>query len=312
MPIQQFPTDDAPAEQENFWDQSGAGALLKKRMAEDKHLDNEGKSLTVHKIRQLGFRFFPVKFFSEKLVAAYEDEWDNSFAPVVLDCLVKDRDDRKNGKAKAAKVIREMDTLFMRFPIKIFTEKLQQARADNPLPPKWPKSLARVHLKELVAAGFDRDNEGNELPIGQILEMDERFLLYPDFKTNLIKMRDTTIQLQLDADRDQIAINHHLQKHPPSTMDAPRIDIRGNLVQYPKWQGSAAKLLLLQDLLFLLDHDLLRGPDRIKPQTLHSSHYEYEKFPLKVFRQHIYQEFRSMKQTNWNNHQKREQLSKLK
>lgn len=125
-------------------------------------------------------------------------------------------------------------------------------------------------------------------------------------------MRKSINQLQLKADRDHRSICHHLEKYPPSLMDARRMDIKGNWIQYPKWQGSPAKLMLLHDLTYMLQHDLLRGPNQVKPKTLWLSSDEYQKYPLKVFREHMTQEIRSMKQTNWNNNQKEEKHSKLK
>jgi hypothetical protein len=303
-----------PDEQHNeAWYLTNAHDNLNSIMAEGKHLDAEGRSMTAQQVRQkCKFTFFPLKFFNAKLTDAYEKEWEDGIAPIVLDCLVKDREDRKDGRQRVVKQVREMHQLFKRYPIKIFEEKLKQARSENPLPPNWPKSLAKLHLGELIEVGFDRDDEGNELPHEEILDMDERFSLYPEFKTYLKQMRDRINTLQLNADRDQIAIQHHLLKYPPSSMDAPRLDIHGNMVQYPKWQGSVAKDMLLRDLTYMIEHDLLCGPNRITPNNLWLSDGEYKKYPLKVFREHIYQAIRSSKQTNWNNLQKKERLSKLK
>jgi hypothetical protein len=303
-----------PNNQDLAWHQRGSLADLELVMDEGKHLDDEnGWPMTAQKIRsKCGFTDFSLKFFNEKLTQAYEKEWEDGLAPVILHCLVKDREDRKDGHQRVVKEVREMHPLLKRFPLKIFTEKLKEARAENPLPPKWPKSLAKVHLRELIEVGFDRDNEGNNLPIQDIFEMDERFSLYPSFQKYLHDMRNNVNQLQLNADRDQRAINHHLEKYPPSQMDARRIDIHGNWIQYPKWQGSIAKVMLLQDLIFVIQHDFLRGPNRIKPEKWWLSSSEYKKYPLKVFREHIYQEIRSMKQTNWNNYKKNKDRQKLK
>ena len=299
--------------QDEAWRLRGGLADLELVMAEGKHLDENDRTMTAPQIRQkCRFTDFPLKFFNEKLTQAYEKEWDASLAPVILHCLVKDREDRKDGRQRVVKEVREMHPVFKRFPVKIFTEKLKEARAENPVPPKWPKSLAKIALQELIEAGFDRDNEGNELSLKNILEMDERFYLYPSFKTYLHDLRKNINQLQLNADRDQHAINHHLEKYPPSQMDARRLDIHGHWIQYPKWQGSIAKDMLLQDLTYLIQHDLLRGPNSIKPELLRLSSEEYKKYPLKVFRDHIHQEIRSMKQTNWNKHEKDEQRRKLK
>jgi hypothetical protein len=301
-----------PNEQETAWSRGGL-ADLELVMAAGQHLDENGRTMTAQEIRKkCRFTDFPLKFFNEKLTQAYEKEWDDSLASVVLHCLVKDREDRKDGRQRVAKEVREMHPLLKEFPMKIFAEKLKEARDENPLPPKWGKSLAKVHLQELIEAGFDRDNEGNDLPLKDIFEMDERFSLYPGFQNYLHGMRNNINQLQLNADRDQRAINHHLQKYPPSHMDAQRLDIHGNWIQYPKWHCSIAKVMLLNDLTYAIEHDLIRGPNPIKPEAWWWSSREYKKYPLKVFREHIYQEIRSMKQTNWNNHQKNEHRRKLK
>ena len=260
-------------------------------------------------IRQKGFTCFPVKYFNQKLTEAYEGEWNDGLGPVVLDCLVKDREDRKDGRQRAAKEVRDFHRLFKRIPLKYFTEVLKEAREANPPPPKWSKSLAKLNLEALVEVGFDRDDDGNQLLLENILEMDERFHLYPSFASYLKKVRETVDCRQLKADRDQAAINQHLEKHPPSQTDAPRIDISGNFVVYPKWQGSEAKNLLLQDIIFLIENDLFND---VKPKTLWLLRYEYKEYPLKVFREHIYQAIRTSKQINYNNHRKELKLSKLK
>ena len=146
------------------------------------------------------------------------------------------------------------------------------------------------------------------------MEFDERFKLYPSFGDYVAKMREGIQQQQLDADDQQHAINQYLAKHPPSRMDAPRIDIHGKWIQYPKWQGSQAQKMLCIDLEYLLQHDLLEmtNPNYVKPEKLWNSHEIYKEFPLKVFREHIYQTLRTVKQIKWNNHLKKEKLSKLK
>ena len=112
-----------PNDQDIAWHQRGGLTDLELVMAEGKHLDDEnGRTMTAQKIRtKCCFTDFSMKFFNEKLTQAYEKEWEDGLAPVILHCLVKDREDRKDGRQRDVKGDREMHPLLKRFPLKIFT-----------------------------------------------------------------------------------------------------------------------------------------------------------------------------------------------
>ena len=80
------------------------------------------------------------------------------------------------------------------------------------------------------------------------------------------------------AAEDQIAFDIFVKNHPKATICA-----KGN---YPEQEGHAAQAKLR------IDMD--QGKHfTMEPHELHESRPEYLEFPLKVFREHIYQEQRT-------------------
>lgn len=78
---------------------------------------------------------------------------------------------------------------------------------------------------------------------------------------------------------DQKAFDMFVKNHPKSTKAAG---------DYPEWEGSEAQALLKED--------MLEGKHTtMQPEELYESREEYKLFPLKVFRDHIYQEIRTTK-----------------
>ena len=306
-------------EHSEIWAAGGAESVMRKILRDSLHLDANGQAKTAHQIRKLDMRFqtVPLKYFLSKLDAAFEVEWEACMGDVLLDLFVKDREDRKDGRQRSAKDIRDSHALFKRIPMKLFTTRLKEARLANPVAPAWRKSLAKEHLQELIEAGFDRDEEGVELSTEEMMAFDERFKLYSDFANNLKRMRERIYKVQVKSDEHAKALQHHMiQSRYQSKMNAQRIDIHGHWIQYPKWQHSFAKQILLRDLAFLASQGVkIRNdeePQSIKPKVLWLSRDVYQDFPLKVFREHIYQEMRTAKQINWNRKQKEDRLSKLR
>jgi hypothetical protein len=100
-----------------------------------------------------------------------------------------------------------------------------------------------------------------------------------------------------------------INKHDRAIVDSQALDndrqlfpeVLGNDAGrgYPKWGPSQAKQLLKADVGAGLHKTMT-------PMELHLSRPEYQEFPLKVFRNHIYQEIKSRKK-----HPKTKKLSML-
>ena len=103
------------------------------------------------------------------------------------------------------------------------------------------------------------------------------------FKRRLASLRKDIQRDNSRADEDLIAFNTFTKNHPKATVAAA-----GN---YPEWEGSDAQKWLKDDMAHGKHHDLL-------PMKLWDSRDDYILFPLKVFRDHIYQETRTAKYLN--------------
>ena len=171
---------------------------------------------------------------------------------------------------------------FKQFPQAFFTQQIKILRKGKPKPPAWKNSRARVILQELIVVGIDRDDEGNELPVLTIYEMDGEFKRFPlrRFAANLVDLREIVHEAMDKSLHDSLAVNDFLEKNPPSTMDAWRY----NYERYPKWQGSDAQKLMRQDLKILLRHNMLfKGKAGVLLKDLWAFRVEYQAFPLAIF-----------------------------
>ena len=151
---------------------------------------------------------------------------------------------------------------------------------------------------------MDRDDKGVNFSLLTIYEMEEEFRKFPlkRFSINLEALRQSVSEVTDKCLRDSLAVDDFLSRNPPSMMDASRF----NYKQYPKWQGSAARRLLRDDLKELLDQNLLfKGKTGMLPKQLWQSRSAYLAFPLVVFRNHIYKEIIHDKQVNWNQHKRK-------
>ena len=100
------------------------------------------------------------------------------------------------------------------------------------------------------------------------------------FAGRLAKLREQIVASNARSDMDKLAYDRYMKNHPVETMTA-----RG----YPEWEGSDAQRLCRQD----IDDGTIGNFDR--PLKFHASRDEYKLFPLKVFRDHIYQIIRTKK-----------------
>ena len=103
------------------------------------------------------------------------------------------------------------------------------------------------------------------------------------FKGRLNALRDQIRNDMTRAEEDEEAFSIFVKNHPKSTIAA-----KGN---YPEWDGHEAQRLLQKD----MDAGYHMT---MTPSELWLSEEEYVLFPLKVFREHIYQEARTKKYLN--------------
>jgi hypothetical protein len=95
-----------------------------------------------------------------------------------------------------------------------------------------------------------------------------------NFRSNLYSLHLLTQENQQEADSDAAALTHDHCIHPKA------VDMSKG---YPRWDGLDAQRLLKDDMeTWLTNH--------FDPSILWETRPEYKAFPLKVFRDHIYQE----------------------
>jgi len=149
-------------------------------------------------------------------------------------------------------------------------------KKKSPVP--WGKSKAKELLFQDIAAGR---------AVGTAREIyssrPEYAAAQPNFNAfagNFYRLRKWIAKHQERADEDAAALAHDVLENPRAMMDP-----RG----YPRWDQSDAFKLLKQD--------IADGKqDEMAPQQLHQSRDEYKDFPLEVFRNHIYQELREIRE----------------
>jgi hypothetical protein len=110
------------------------------------------------------------------------------------------------------------------------------------------------------------------------------------FASRLRSARTQVLNDRCRAASDKALLEHDRTIHPKQPMN-----YRGE----PEWDGSEAQEQLRKD----MDEG---KHTTMKPLLLYSSHEEYKKFPLAVFRKHIYQETNRRKFLAQHNAQKRQ------
>lgn len=104
------------------------------------------------------------------------------------------------------------------------------------------------------------------------------------FKGRLNDLRDQIRNNLTRAEEDEEAFMVFVKNHPKATVAA-----KGN---YPEWEGHEAQRLLRLDM-------AAGYHETMEPKELWETEAEYTLFPLKVFREHIYQETRTQKYLNY-------------
>lgn len=161
----------------------------------------------------------------------------------------------------------------------------------NDKPPPWGSSEAKKiivqhFIDEVIPLDEDLDTEDL---YDNLYRGTKAFVDYPFDKENkdhrsLWKDRFERIQVivQRYHDRaviDELALDHDLKIHPLSMQDCRGV---------PRWAKSAAEEYLKLD----INNGLHL---QMRPMELRETRDEYKKYPLKVFRKHIYQEVKSRK-----------------
>ena len=167
------------------------------------------------------------------------------------------------------------------------TEAEKELKADGQK--GWQYSDAKAALKAAIMEGevpleASADEDENDLRV--YFEGIPHVLNYGGFDKFRKRLNDLRDQIRNDrtrAEEDEEAFFIFCKNHPKATVAA-----KGT---YPEWEGSEAQKLLLID----LDNGLHKEKTK---EALWKSKAVYQQFPLKVFREHIYQVFRTNKYLN--------------
>jgi hypothetical protein len=161
-------------------------------------------------------------------------------------------------------------------------DKKKPAQAE----PDWRSSSAKRHLKAYVENGNDLDAYGNKKSGDLIYLSHKEYKQFKlkNFKKNLQTLWNAHKKGTSEAALAEKATNNFLQQHPPSATSSHG---------YPRYHGSTARAKLKADI-DAKKHLIMR------PEQLWNTSEEYQQFPKKVFRDHIYQETKARKQRYYN------------
>ena len=187
--------------------------------------------------------------------------------------------------------------------------------------PRWGTKHCKGKplLEYMIMNGLDlyQDGylEGKEVPAAVIHQSCDEFKIYDakNFDVNLKKLRITVKEKKLKAVNEEKAFREQVVHCPSSQFHVKGLDIDGTRVMYPKWSGHVAQKLLRFDIQNgCLDHKMPTDDStwfsavyptpsqRMTPEKLQASRPIYRLWPLKVFRDHIKQEIKAIKQHEWN------------
>jgi hypothetical protein len=168
---------------------------------------------------------------------------------------------------------------YLKWPLKNFKVNLKSLfkavakDGANPKVEQWKNSKAKWALRDSIIAGIVKATDRPEQVY--ISRPEYQQYAYPNFKTNLKKL---IAAVALDYQR--MAVDEDDYRHDIELLTEYRR--RHSILAVP-WHKSNAKALLGQDM-DAGKHSLLR------PAELWAGNAEYQQFPLKVFRDHMYTE----------------------
>lgn len=143
-----------------------------------------------------------------------------------------------------------------------------------------PWLIAKELLKEDIISGYALPSMGPE----EVAELRWEYERVPfkNFKVNLNRLRKDLDNKSDLATNDDFAVAHDRRLHP--------VSINPPGFSYPRWNGSEAERLLKIE----VDNG---SHARMPPRALHKTEGAYQCFPIGIFRNHIYQEVRSRRET---------------
>jgi hypothetical protein len=153
-------------------------------------------------------------------------------------------------------------------------KKSSDEAAELPKPPAWGTSHAKELLLDDIRDGIWKRGD----PPRAVWLSREEFQKYKqsNFGQNFRAACDQLAAAQARAKTDAAAVVNDRKIHPRSDT---------TFYGYPRWDGSKASHLLVQDLNDMADGTL----ETMKPKALQETREEYLAFPLDVFRDHIKQ-----------------------
>lgn len=126
-----------------------------------------------------------------------------------------------------------------------------------------------------------------ELPLADhVWTMRPEYTAVPikNFKANLKNLRVLFSRYKDDAAAGAVALAHDRQLNPINPNPPNRAHLR--------WDGSTAQTCLKED----ISNKLHVG---LEPQAFRETRVEYKTFPLEVFRKHVQQELRSVRESSY-------------
>ena len=151
--------------------------------------------------------------------------------------------------------------------------------------PPWETSAAKARLYADIMAGtipLNPEKKEDEVEVEPIFQSRTEFINQGGRDKFLRRLNDLRSQIQASlsrADDDEKAYQIFVKNHPTAT-----VSTRG----YPEWDGSKAQALLKEDMA-----KGVHTVDDFYPKDFRATRPEYEEFPLKVFRDHVYQAIRT-------------------
>jgi hypothetical protein len=145
----------------------------------------------------------------------------------------------------------------------------------------WKKSIAKKLLAIDIISGAIPDD----------MHWTDVYWQRPEFvvtKRRLFCSRLTTLRKSILHDKTTATIEEIALAHDRALFPAPTHNYRNE----PRWEGSEAQRLLKEDV-------SANRHAATPPKQLYNSRPEYQDYPLKVFREHIYQEVRFVKFCTW-------------
>ena len=173
-------------------------------------------------------------------------------------------------------------------------EKTKKKTKEKPPKPKvpWQDSKARKLLYKDIVDGLVDDH----LPPRVVIRMRPEYDEYQEYFANYLR----TLRMSIKKNKDNAALASRAVQHDR------RVMLPFASKDYPPWRRSEADVSLKADIADKLH-------ERLKPKELYESRPEYKDvYPLRVFRNHIYQEVNSERESSYWLHRNAKKTNKNK